>query len=138
MRLITVEEMMAYFRCSKRKVYAMARRGDIPKPIMLGRLARWEMEELEQWVPRSFDMDEFEEKFMQLPANCPVVELLRWIAAHPAMTRRKKGQDVILKVEDIEDAPSRGAVNQLQSFVNRPDDFFRQILNRLTKVSPDS
>jgi hypothetical protein len=89
-------------------------------------------------VPRRFDINEFEEKFMQLPANCPVVELLGWIAAHPAMTRRKKGRDVILRVEDIEDAPSRGAVNQLQSFVNRPDDFFRQILNRLTKVSPDS
>ena len=54
MRLVSVEGVMAYFRCSKRKVYAMARRGDIPKPIMLGRLARWEMGDLEQWVPRSF------------------------------------------------------------------------------------
>jgi excisionase family DNA binding protein len=138
MRLITVEEMMAYFRCSKRKVHAMARCGDIPKPIMLGRLARWEMEQLEQWVPRRFDMDEFEEKFVQLPAKCPVGQLLGWIAAHPAMTRRKEGKKVELTAEDIEDAPSRGAAAQLQSFVNRPEEFFDQFLNRHTKVSPDS
>ena len=110
----------------------------IPEPIYIDSNPRWDKDLVELWLRDQFDMDEFEEKFMQLPADCPVVELLGWIAAHPAMTRRKKGRDVILRVEDIEGAPSRGAVNQLQSFVNRPDDFFGQLLNRLTKVSPDS
>ena len=73
----------------------------------------------------------FKEKFMELPVSCPVEDLLNWIAAHPAMGRLKRdgGERVQLIVSDLEGAPSRIAVNELQSFVNRPEKFIERILD---------
>lgn len=58
-------------------------------------------------------------------------DLLNWIAAHPAMGRLKRngGDRVQLTVSDLEGAPSRIAVNELQSFVNRPEKFIARILD---------
>ena len=73
----------------------------------------------------------FKEKFMELPQSCPVEDLLNWIAAHPAMGRFKRDGDerVKLTVKDLEGAPSRIAVNELQSFVSRPEKFIARILD---------
>ena len=73
----------------------------------------------------------FKEKFMELPISCPVEDLLNWIAAHPAMgwLKRDGGERVKLTVSDLEGAPSRIAVNELQSFVNRPEKFIARILD---------
>ena len=101
------------------------KRGVIPEPIYLDSNPRWDKDLVEIWLRDQYDIDEFEEKFMQLPANCPVVELLGWIAAHPAMTRRKKGRDVILRVEDIEGAPSRGGGESVAEFREQAGRFLR-------------
>jgi hypothetical protein len=74
-------------------------------------------------------MDQWEEKFVRLPSTCSTPRLLTWIAFHPAMKRKTEGHRVVLSMEDIEGAPSRGAVTQLQSFVNRPKEFYDRILS---------
>ena len=68
---------------------------------------------------------------MQLPRNCPVENLLNWIGAHPAMRRLRKngGERVRLTVSDLEGAPSRIAVNELQCFANRPEKFIDRMLD---------
>jgi hypothetical protein len=73
----------------------------------------------------------FEEKFLELPMSCPVGELLNWIGAHPAMRRLRKngGERVRLTVSDLEGAPSRIAVNELQCFANKPEKFIDRILD---------
>jgi hypothetical protein len=73
----------------------------------------------------------FEEKFMELPRSCSDENLLNWIAAHPAMRRLRKngGKRVRLTVSDLEGAPSRIAVNELQCFANMPEKFFDRILD---------
>ena len=48
--LITDLQVAEFLQCSRRMVWRMAARGNFPKPIHLGRLARWDPEALNEWI----------------------------------------------------------------------------------------
>ena len=83
----------------------------------------------------------FEYALSQLPDRGDPQEAIRWIQAHPAMSRKarlKTEEVVLLDAEDILSpphgrAPSRYAATSLQTWVNRPDDFFKIVLNEQKK-----
>lgn len=62
---------------------------------------------------------------------------IEWVRAHPAMSRQARQRDKTKPVNVTADdilyaphgpAPSRSAVNMLMNWVDRPHDFFKQIL----------
>lgn len=78
----------------------------------------------------------YEEKLMQLPASDGDFERdWQWIYDHPALTRGPDpfSRDIELTDEDIEDAPSRGAVIMLRYFINNRDKFYKQLLDWMQK-----
>jgi hypothetical protein len=82
---------------------------------------------------------EFERAFRGLPLEADRQTVLRWIENHPAMVLgRPVNEDglVELTVADIEDAPSRSAVGQLQHWVNNKEKFYIELMKR--KPSDDA
>lgn len=77
----------------------------------------------------------------KLPNSAPGARELNWIRNHPAMGRlsrnKMKGsiEKVVLKVEDIKDAPSQAAVQSLQHWANNPDEFHKMILQEQRKAT---
>lgn len=71
---------------------------------------------------------------VDIPQSSTAARELAWIRAHPAMSRgARQGSTVILTAEDVLSpphgkAPSQSAVNQLQHWVNKPDEFFKQLM----------
>jgi excisionase family DNA binding protein len=52
-RLMTVKEVAAWLGASQRSVWQWAADGVIPPPIVLGRLRRWRLRDLEEWAARA-------------------------------------------------------------------------------------
>lgn len=79
----------------------------------------------------------------ELPQTAPAARELAWIRSHPAMSRHARTDDaVVITADDVRDAPSRSAANQLQHWANRPNDFFKQLMqverNQIGEVDPDT
>lgn len=76
---------------------------------------------------------EFERVFRGLPRESDRLTVLRWIENHPAMVlSRPVNEDglVELTVQDIDMAPSRSAVGQLQHWVNNKEKFYLELMKR--------
>lgn len=73
---------------------------------------------------------EFERCFSRLPSNAARTVEFKWIENHPAMVIRKSvgGDPIEICLEDIEDAPSKSAVGQLKHWVNRKDEFYKNLM----------
>jgi excisionase family DNA binding protein len=48
--LIDVEQIAAMLSCSTRHVYRLCDSGRMPRPVRLGKLARWNRTVIEQWI----------------------------------------------------------------------------------------
>lgn len=48
--LLTVEEVAASFKLSKRTVWRLLSAGKLPEPLRIGSIVRWKKEEIEEWV----------------------------------------------------------------------------------------
>lgn len=48
--LLDVKQVAGLLNCSARHVYRLSDGGNMPRPIKLGRLVRWNVQELEQWI----------------------------------------------------------------------------------------
>jgi len=86
----------------------------------------------------------FEEALRRLPKTASVAEELDWIRSHPAMSRKArqvKKTMVVITVDDVltsnGPAPSQSAVHALQNWANRPDEFFKQLLQEHKKKSEE-
>jgi hypothetical protein len=86
----------------------------------------------------------YESAMDKLPNTANPAAELDWIRAHPAMTRldrsilRGKSARIIVDVDDILNcshgpAPSKSAVNALQHWCNRPDEFFKHLMSEQKK-----
>lgn len=73
---------------------------------------------------------EFEKVFFELPLDAPQSSITKWIENHRAMALREasEGEIVELTVKDLEGAPSRSAVGQLRHWVNKKDEFYKNLL----------
>jgi hypothetical protein len=92
------------------------------------------------------DKLKFHRLYAELPEHAAAATEILWVKNHPAMTRldrmtlaeRSKVDRIILGSIDIDaphgKAPSKGAVQSLQSWCNRPDEFFKLILNEQKKL----
>jgi excisionase family DNA binding protein len=49
-RLGDVKAVAAKCACSVRHIYRMADSGRMPRPIKLGSLVRWDLDELDRWI----------------------------------------------------------------------------------------
>ena len=49
-RLITDDEVAQMLKVSKRQLHRMKSRGDTISHIKIGRLTRWNLEEVEEWI----------------------------------------------------------------------------------------
>lgn len=105
--------------------------------------AQKEMKENLQEIREEIRVQTFEEAMAKLPANASVQVELKWIAAHPAMTRLDRANDktksILIDWNDILHAPhgaapSRAAANMLQHWVNRPGEFHKQMLSEQKKA----
>ena len=79
------------------------------------------------------------EALSSLPSDAPPAKEISWIRSHPAMSRQirigDKRQSVILTASDILEpphgpAPSQSAVQQLQVWANKPEEFFKQVFGK--------
>lgn len=52
MQLLTVKEVAHQLKISVRSVWKFTAAGQIPKPVRIGRSARWRQDELEQFIAR--------------------------------------------------------------------------------------
>lgn len=50
MTLLTAEDVAGIVRCSPRSVHRLVDAGRIPRPVRLGRLARWPRQRIEDWI----------------------------------------------------------------------------------------
>ena len=48
--LLDVSQVAGRLNCSKRSVYRLADNGKMPRPVKLGTLVRWRVEELYRWI----------------------------------------------------------------------------------------
>jgi hypothetical protein len=108
-------------------------------------LKRERFDDLE--LRRQANMEQsFEGALRLLPDTAPANVELRWIRAHPVMTRKNrstlkdKAKPIVLGVSEIlhssvGPAPSKSAVHALQHWCNQPDDFFKIILAEQRKES---
>lgn len=83
----------------------------------------------------------FEEAFNSFPQTAAIDVDMGWVQSHPAMNRferqiLEKDQDpqpILISVRDLYDAngpaPSKRAINMLQSWVNRPTAFFSKLID---------
>lgn len=83
---------------------------------------------------------DFEEHLARLPKEYAGIlpTDLQWIYSHPAMSRKLRSPEdkkILLTSDDIASAPNPGVVQMLQHYVNRPDEFYKQVLDRMKKES---
>ena len=79
------------------------------------------------------DLRGFEEVLGGLPLDADRGEVLVWLENHPAMIMSREagvGGLIELTSADIADAPSRSAGGELRHWVNRKDDFYKEMLKR--------
>jgi len=48
--LLNVKQVAALLNCSQRHVFRLAETGQMPSPIKLGQLVRWNRSTLDQWI----------------------------------------------------------------------------------------
>jgi len=48
--LLSVKEVAKMLGIGERTVWAWAAEGRVPEPLQLGRLKRWRLEEIKQWI----------------------------------------------------------------------------------------
>ena len=85
----------------------------------------------------------FEEALASLPPHCSLEEEKRWIASHPAMSRRARSRDnlkdIVITAEDIYPphgkAPSQSAVHALQHWANHAHEFYKTVYTPAKKMS---
>jgi hypothetical protein len=102
--------------------------------------------EQEQTEAAKFAANSFVAACAGLPDEAPVPIEIKWIRAHPAMSRRDRdpGDSAILVTpDDILNpphgpAPSKSAVAQLQHWVNDPREFFKALLSEHKKITGES
>lgn len=74
----------------------------------------------------------FQNVLKQLPDSATAAKELDWIKNHPKMVEHDRSGDpnhrVVLSCKDIKDAPSKHAAQALQHWVNRPNEFFKNML----------
>lgn len=51
-KLLTADDLAEMLQLTRRAVHMMVARGDLPKPIKIGRTARWRAEEIEALLTR--------------------------------------------------------------------------------------
>jgi hypothetical protein len=92
---------------------------------------------------------DYDKAIASLPDRASAAAEIDWIRNHEAMTRldriadRTKATRIIITADDIAKAqhgpaPSRAAVNELQHWCNRPEDFYKMILTEKKKQSAGS
>ena len=96
-------------------------------------LRRWRTDGSSNAIERE---EEFARVFDGLPLEADKTDVLSWIENHPAMSLSRPvpatGR-VELVAEDIRNAPCRSAVGQLQHWVNKKDEFYREWIKRKPK-----
>lgn len=74
----------------------------------------------------------FHNALMALPESSTPAKELSWIKNHPKMIECDRSADpnhrVVLTCKDIKGAPSKHAAQALQHWVNRPNEFFKNML----------
>lgn len=86
-------------------------------------------EQKSQDEQRAADQKKYENALSRLPTRASATAELDFVRMHPAMSRKDRdGDTVVLKAKDIKDAPSVHAAQQLQHWANRPEEFYRQIM----------
>ena len=58
MELLTVRDVAAALRLSQRQVWKLSASGRLPKPLKIGRSARWRRADIEAYVERGCRMPE--------------------------------------------------------------------------------
>lgn len=48
--LLTVQELSRELRISVRQLWTMTSRGTLPPPVRIGRVVRWKVQDIENWV----------------------------------------------------------------------------------------
>lgn len=84
---------------------------------------------------------EFEDALAELPPAANPVDELKWVSSHVVMTRswivEAGAESVPLSLQDITESklpcPSQRAVNILNNFKDRPEDFFKKHLDVIAK-----
>lgn len=85
----------------------------------------------------------FEKALAALPSSATPADEMNWIKSHPAMSRKDRSRNnndkVLVTPEDISNAPngpcpSRAAAQQLQHWVNRPEQFYKDVLSETKKA----
>ena len=85
----------------------------------------------------------FEKVLADLPPTASPASEMDWIKSHPAMSRKDRSRNTTDKVlvtpEDISASPngpcpSRTAAQQLQHWVNRPEQFYKDVLSETKKA----
>jgi hypothetical protein len=75
----------------------------------------------------------FHDALKNLPDTATPTKELDWIKNHAKMTEHDRSEDpnhrVVLSCKDIKVAPSQHAAQALQHWVNRPNEFFKNMLN---------
>lgn len=61
----------------------------------------------------------------------------KWLRTHPAMRRNSTAATIHITTEDIEDAPSKWAINQLSHWCNLRNEFFKQAYAEDRKAMAD-
>lgn len=90
-------------------------------------------------------LQNFEEALATLPPHASIEDRVKWIGAHPAMSRRARSknpmQDVVLTVADIYaahgTAPSQSAVHDLQHWANHATEFYKTTYASAKKASEE-
>lgn len=49
-KLIDVKEVATILKASSRTIYRLSDKGKMPRPVKLGALARWRVDELSDWI----------------------------------------------------------------------------------------
>jgi len=48
--LLTINDLTRILRCSKRHVWRLVEKGDMPPPIKIGSASRWKTESINNWL----------------------------------------------------------------------------------------
>lgn len=80
----------------------------------------------------------FQEVLLGLAATADRKAELDWIRQHPAMMKKSRmvnpNQPVVLEPDEIKDAPSRAAAQELSHWANNPNEFFKMFLSESRKA----
>lgn len=85
----------------------------------------------------------FEKALSDLPPSANASDEMNWIKSHPAMSRKDRSRNatdrVLVTPDDIASSPngpcpSRAAAQQLQHWVNRPEQFYKDVLSETKKA----